>query len=98
MDNSVTISGKNIGNMTYETAARQDNGKFYKLVVADNGANLDVTSELSGVKASVVKTEGLYNLLTRDYIVDNSDYTKATKIVSSSRAVIHLINKALKFE
>lgn len=98
MDNSVTISGKSIGNLTYETAARQDNGKFYKLVVAGSGSNLDVTSELSGVKASVVKTEGLYNLLTRDYIVDNSDYTKATKIVSSSRAVIHLINKALKFE
>lgn len=98
MDNSVTINGKNNGNMTYETAARQDNGKFYKLVVADSGSNLDVTSELSGVKASVVKTEGLYNLLARDYIVDNTDYTKATKIVSSSRAVIHLINKALKFE
>ena len=98
MDNSVTINGNQINNLTYETAARQDNGKFYKLIVSSDGSNMQIDSELTGVKATVVKTDGLYNLLTRDYIVDNTDYTKATKIVSSSRAVIHLINKALKFE
>ncbi len=98
MDNSTFINGKGINNLRYETAARDDSGKFYKLVLNSNGSNLQVNSELTAVRANVIKTEGLYNLMARDYIVDNGDYMRANKIVSSSRAVIHLIDKALKFE
>jgi len=98
MDNSVYINGKSVVAMKYETAARDDSGKFYKLVLNSSGSNLQVKSELTSVTANVIKTDGLYNLMTRDYIVDNIDYIKSTKIVSSSRAVIHLIDTALKFQ
>ncbi|MDD4969107.1 MAG: adenylate cyclase [Paludibacter sp.] len=98
MDNSTFINGKSFGSLRFETAARDDAGKFYKLILNSSGSNLQVTSELTSVKANVIKTEGLYNLMARDYIVDNPDYTKSTKIVSSSRAVIHLIDNALKFQ
>ncbi|MFT3753342.1 MAG: fasciclin domain-containing protein [Paludibacter sp.] len=98
MDNSTFINGKAIDNLRYETAARDESGKFYKLILNSNGSNLQVNSELTAVRANVIKTEGLYNLMARDYIVDSGDYMRANKIVSSSRAVIHLIDKALKFE
>ncbi len=49
-------------------------------------------------EAHVITSTGLYNIMARDIIVDNSDLNSATGISASSRAVIHLIDKALKFE
>lgn len=46
----------------------------------------------------MITSTGLYNIMARDIIVDNSDLNSATGISASSRAVIHLIDKALKFE
>ena len=37
-----------------------------------------------------------YNVLTRDYIVNNNDYTLATQILSSSKAVLHLVDHDFK--
>jgi len=108
MDNAIFISGNPISNMRYETAAINDNtGKFYRLTLNSSGTNLNITCEGVGknaqgqtetVTANVIKTEGLYNLMTRDYIVNNANYYSANSIISSSRAVIHLIDNALKFE
>ena len=99
MDNSIFISGNPISNMRYETAAiNDDTGKFYRLILNSDGTNLNITCEGSGKTANVIKTEGLYNLMTRDYIVNNANYNSANSIISSSRAVIHLIDNALKFE
>ncbi len=98
MDNSIYIDGKPISNMFFESAARNEHGKFYKLVVNGTGSDLTVQGENGGSAAKVVKTSGLYNLMARDYIVDNKDYLMSNNITSSSRAVIHLIDKALKFE
>jgi len=98
MDNSIFINGKSFGDMKYETAARDDSGKFYKLILNSTGSNLQIRSGVGSTIANVIKTEGIYNLMARDYIVDNTDYIKATKIISSSRSVIHMIDSALKFE
>ena len=49
-------------------------------------------------EAHVITSTGLYYIMARDIIVDNSDLNSATGISASSRAVIHLIDKALKFE
>jgi uncharacterized surface protein with fasciclin (FAS1) repeats len=99
MDNSVYIDGKSISGAIYETAARNDDsGKFRKVTINSTGTQLEISGEKASNKANVVKTAGLYNLMTRDYIVSDADYMKATKITSSSKAVIHLIDKALRFE
>jgi uncharacterized surface protein with fasciclin (FAS1) repeats len=100
MDNSIFIDGKSFAGKSYETAARNELNKFRKLTVNSNGDNLEVYGETMppSTSAHVIKTEGSYNLMARDYIVDNRNYMYATRIESSSRAVIHLIDKALKYE
>ena len=85
--------------LTYHfTASRTQSGKFNKVTLYSNTGN-DLTIECTdtGVKASVVTADqSLYNVLARDYIVDNSDIKSATNILSSSRVVIHQIDHALK--
>ena len=101
MDNFIFIDEKSPSgsiNEEYETAARNPLGKFHKLTLNTSGADLLIDGEKQGNRAKVIKTEGLYNLMTRDYIVNSSNYVTATQIVASSHAVIHLIDTALKFE
>lgn len=97
VDNSAYITGEPYGPLNYETAARNQHDKFHKVALASSGSDLSVTDEC-GNTAHVAKTAGLYNLPARDLIVDNKDYTAATNITASSRAVIHLVDKALKFK
>lgn len=94
MDNSVFIDGKPFSGMSYETAARDDNERFYKLSVSGDGGNLSICDNKGNV-AHVVKTPGLYNLQGRDFIVNAANYRRADEIVSSSYSVIHLIDRAL---
>ena len=96
MDNSVFINGKHTGPAHYETAARNEYDKFHKLTVTSDGNNLEVTGE-NGIKANVIKSGNAYNIMARDFIVDATDYTEASNITASSRAVIHLVDKALGF-
>lgn len=94
MDNSIYIDGNSFNNHQFETAARSNVGKFQKLTVSSIGNQLSIT-DAHGNTAHVVKTPGLYNLQSRDIIVNSADYRNATQIVSSSFSVIHLIDKAL---
>ena len=94
MDNSIYIDGKPKAAMKYETAARGDNGRFVKLTINSDGHNMSMTDNKGNV-AHVIKTAGLYNLQSRDFIVNANDYRDATQIVSSSPSVIHLIDRAL---
>lgn len=100
VDNSAYISGNAFGPLYYETGARNAFDKFHKLAFISDGSNLtvrgvDVTSDN---EAHVITSGGLYNIMARDIIVDNSDVSRATGITASSRAVIHLVDKALRFE
>lgn len=94
VDNATFVDSKPFSSLTFETAARSDSGRFQKMVISGDGQNLTFTDS-RGNKAHVVKTSGLYNLQSRDMIVNNSDYRAATQIVSSSQSVIHLIDHAL---
>jgi len=94
VDNSTYVDDQPFQALTYETAARTDAGRFQKLTVSGDGQNLTFTDG-HGHEAHVVKTPGLYNLQSRDFIVNSSDYRTATQIVSSSQSVIHLIDCAL---
>lgn len=103
MDNLVFVSGKPVSNMRYETAARNASGKFYRLLLNSDGTNMEIQSQgmKNGeyVKANVITSDGqLYNLMARDFIVNNQDYVRSTSIVASSRVVIHLIDNVLKYE
>ncbi len=96
MDNSVYcgIGFSPNGTYSYETAARNDSGRFQKLIVTGDGDDFTVTDS-RGNTANIVKSAGLYNLQSRDFIVNSDDYTTATEIISSSVSVIHLIDRAL---
>ena len=94
VDNSTYVDQQPFSTLTYETAARTDGGRFQKLTVSGDGKNL-AFSDSKGNVAHVILTPGLYNLQSRDFIVNSSDYRSATQIVSSSQSVIHLIDHAL---
>lgn len=96
MDNSAYINGRHYGPLSYETAARNEYDKFHKLTVSSDGTGLTVTGE-NGNRANVITAGGAYNVMARDFIVDAADYTQATNITASSRAVIHLVDKALGY-
>ena len=91
VDGAVPLGGLNI-NREYDTAARDKNNQFVKVHVSTNN-----TSATFGTSSHIVTSNpALYNILTRDYIVDNRDPQKAGNIVASSRAIIHLIDKAIQ--
>ena len=94
VDNSTYVDSQPFAALTYETAARSASGRFQKVTVSGDGQNLTFT-DAQGHEAHVVKTPGLYNLQSRDFIVNSSDYRNATQIISSSQSVIHLIDRAL---
>lgn len=121
-DNSVFISG-NTKSDTYLTATikkddlptqfRTYKNKYYKLGVALSGDNLILSTENYG-HANVVKDNGLYNIMTRDYIFKDTPLKykeidgsvigsaslgySASTISTSSTAVIHQIDNILRFE
>lgn len=100
VDNSAYIDGTAYGPVIYETAARNAFDKFHKIAISSDGTGMTIRGVDNPVnnEAHVITSSGLYNIMARDIIVDNSDLNQATGISASSRAVIHLIDKALKFE
>lgn len=98
MDNSVYIGGEPVSNQQYQTAARESGStKFVRMTISSDANGLTITDRRNQT-AKVVKSGNAYNLMTRDMIVNSGDYASATQIVSSSRAVIHLIDKVLRPE
>ena len=93
MDNSVYVGGAS-ANGTYETAARSNSSKFQTVKVNNDGGNLSIT-DAHGNVAHVTKTQGLYNVQGRDFIVNSKDYRNANQMISSSFSVVHLVDKAL---
>lgn len=94
MDNSIYVDGKPRVGEIYETAARNDYGKFQSLTVNSDSHGLTI-KDARGNTANVIQKPGSYNIQARDMIVNNSDYTRATQLISSSFSAIHLIDKAL---
>lgn len=84
--------------------------KYYKLGVSSNDGDLVLTTEQNKT-ARLVKTDNLYNIMTRDYVFNNrpssfknadgtgsgAEYSTST-ILTSSTAVIHQIDAVLTFE
>lgn len=118
-DNSVFLDGESYYKL-YQTATIKDNNletqfktykdKYYRLGITCDGKNIKLDTENYGT-ANVVRNNGLYNILTRDYIFSGNpqayreiDGTGAgadfanSSIITSSTAVIHQIDNILRFE
>jgi len=97
-DNSVFIGGEQISNKSYLSSTLNDaTGKFYPLYVTNTNNQLQVRS-YHGEVANVLQTDGCYNLMARDIVVNSASLDAANTLVTSSFAVIHLIDKVLRFE
>ncbi len=118
-DNSIYLDGENFYKL-YQTATIKQNDletqfrtykdKYYRLGITCDGKNIKLDTENYSI-ANVIKDNGLYNILTRDYIFGGNpqaykeiDGTGAgtdfssSSIVTSSTAVIHQIDNVLRFE
>jgi len=118
-DNSVFIDSQP-ANYTYQSATIKSDdvathfgtfkNKYYKIGITSNGGDLTLTTE-SNNTANVVTSNGLYNIMTRDYVFNgklssfkNPDGTgsgtefSSSLITTSSTAVIHQIDKVLTFK
>ena len=94
VDNSAYISGEAYGPLTYESGSRNEYDRFRRLSIQSNGHDMTITDE-TGKTSKVITSGGCYNYMARDIIGNAEDPQKATQIFSSSRAVIHLIDRAL---
>jgi uncharacterized surface protein with fasciclin (FAS1) repeats len=118
-DNAVFISGNSV-NEVYATATIKNNdlvtkfntykNKYYKIGITGSGNDLSLTTETGGT-ANVITQNGLYNIITRDYIFSadprsfkeidgtggGTDYS-ISAITTSSTAVIHQIDHVLLFQ
>ena len=94
-DNSVYVGGGNtVGN--FETSTLDEStGTFCRLSVT--GSNTGITIEDGAGNTQSVDTSdpALYNIMTRDYLFDNSDLKSSKQIETSSFAVVHRIPQAL---
>lgn len=102
MDRSVAIGmapEANAQGTSYESMKRNpETGRFYPLTVEYDQNNLTVT-DLRGVSQQVVKTEGLYNNICREYWFDIPEgAANKTTLYMSSDAVAHLINQPLYYD
>jgi len=118
-DNSVFVDGESYYKL-YQTATIKKNDevtqfrtyqdKYYRLGITSDGDNIKLDTENWGT-AHLIRSNGLYNILTRDYIFSGNpqayreiDETGAgsnfsnSSIVTSSTAVIHQIDNVLRFE
>lgn len=118
-DNSVYV-GMTDKTERYQTATIHDadtitplgtyKNKYLKLDLDVRANSMSIITE-SGSNVNVIVDEGLYNIMTRDYIFNNSpDYFNQidgsslgedfdeSRIVTSSTAVLHQIDNVLKFE
>lgn len=97
-DNSVFIDGAEISNAKYESSCLDTaTTRFVKLAVNyQHGGNLYVTDNVGNTR-HVVKDDGMYNIMTRQYFFNGSELkgNSCTQIYSSSYAVIHQIDDVL---
>ncbi len=98
-DNSVIIGGQAVSNTAYESMLRNPvTNRYYSLTVNSDNSGLSVT-DVSGNTRHVVKTNGLYNQICREYWLSGNrkqkQYTRT--IYQASDAVVHLIDAPLYY-
>ena len=103
-DNSVFIGEGDVNQgpvpSEYETAAYlQTGGTFSYLKLTPQATNLGMTvKDKMGNTRNVVTSNGLYNLMAREYQFNSDNVENATNLRTSSYAVVHQIDGPLLFE
>ncbi|MFY9152290.1 MAG: hypothetical protein WAO52_09760 [Prolixibacteraceae bacterium] len=118
-DNSLFVDGETFYRLYQTATIKQNEGethfrtykdKYYRLGISSDGNNIKLETENWGT-ANLIRANGLYNILTRDYIFSGnpqayreidgtgtgSEFSNSS-IVTSSTAVIHQIDNVLRFE
>lgn len=70
--------------------------RFYRIDATSTGDEITLVSN-AGDTCQVLKQEGLYNLMAREYQYNNTSAVDATQLMTTSSAVIHLIDKPLLY-
>ena len=81
----------------YETAKTNPlTGRSYRITVANNGTDLKVTGVCS--KEQSINKSKMYNVMAREYWLNNSKAESATMIETSSSVVLHAIDHPLLYK
>lgn len=100
IDGMLPVSSNVSVDGNYETAARREDGTDGFTLIHAKGGNgrLSFSCTVNNQSTNVITTDSdAYNILTRDFIVNGNNVVAATQISASSRAVIHLVDRALNF-
>lgn len=72
--------------------------KFYRVkLYQKDGSGMKIKDNAGQVRR-VITTPGLYNLMAREYVLDNESREKSTNIETSASAVVHLIDGVLEYD
>ena len=99
-DNSIFIDGvvgDEFASGRYETAkTNPSTGRSYRLTVDNNGTDLKVTGVNSAEQT--VNKEIMFNVMAREYWLNNAKVESATMIETSSSVVLHAIDHPLLYK
>ena len=97
-DNSIFIdNGDEFASGRYETAkTNPSTGRSYRLTLDNDGTDLKVTGVNS--KQQSVNKSKMYNVMAREYWLNNAKAESATMIETSSSVVLHAIDKPLLYK
>ncbi|MBR1932256.1 MAG: fasciclin domain-containing protein [Prevotella sp.] len=97
-DNSVFIGGGDlVSEVKYETSTLNPaNKRFYSVTVTADDNQLTITDQLNNTR-SVVKGEN-YNLIGREYWIQNVNNVNQTQLYNASDVVVHQIDGALFYQ
>ena len=94
-DGSLFIGSGDMAEDGYETSL-VDPGteKFVRIFAELKNKNLNIrkTQSAASTKRKVLKEDGKYNLMAREYVVNSSDKETATGLYTTSTVVVHLID------
>lgn len=99
-DNSIAIGLAHDPNSsnTYESMKRNVNtGRFYPLYVNYDNTSMSVKDAMGNTR-HVMKDNGLYNKICREYWFKNATYGNNTQLSTANNAVVHQIDGVLMYE
>ena len=96
-DNSVMIGGQPVNNVKYETSTLNPlNNRFYSVTMSADDSSLTIVDQLQN-KRMVVKNDN-YNIIGREYWIQNVNNVNSTQLYNASDLVVHQIDGPLFYE
>ena len=97
-DNSVYIGGEPTNNVKYETSTLNPvNNRFFSVTVNADDSNLTIADQLGNTRR-VLTNGNNYNVVGREYWIQNANNVNSTNLYNASDLVVHQIDGPLFFE